>query len=113
MENMSTTLPDNRIRFSPTKIDFTAEVGVTGQDHDSYPSAGSQARFDWMRMVIIGLLSNQSSFTEPSEKREGTLWFDLNNQELKIWDGSNWESIAKYIIVGDPATADSAPPTLW
>lgn len=110
-------LPDNRIRFPSNKIDFDAEVGVTGQDHDNYPLPNSQARFDWMRMIIIGLLSHQASETEPSEYRDGTVWFDLNSNELKIWMGGTtdgaWQPISKAIIVGDPPSEGSDAPTLW
>ena len=85
------TIPDNRIRYPAAKIDFTADVGVTGQDHDSYPAPGGQARFDHMRMALIGLLSQQSSFDEPSQRRDGTPWFDLNTFALKIWYNGSWQ----------------------
>lgn len=83
-------LPDNRIRFQPTKLDLAAQVGLTGQDHDSYPAPGSQARYDWMQLYLIGLLSQQSSYDEPTQKRDGTPWFDLNDLTLKIWKMNAW-----------------------
>lgn len=85
------TLPDNRIRLSSAKIDFETEVGVASQDHDTYPESGGQARFDHMRMYLIGLLSQQSSFLQPAQKRDGTPWFDLNTLSLKIWRNGTWE----------------------
>lgn len=104
-------LPDNRIRFPATRLDFDASVGVTGQDHDTYPSAGQQPRYDWMRMFLIGLLSNQSSFSEPSQYRQGTLWFDLNTLAMKVWvenstgDGS-WQLLSEVIKLGDTTLSD-------
>lgn len=94
-------LPDNRIRFPSTKIDLSADVGVTGQDHDTYPAAGSQARADWMGLYLIGLLSSQSSFSEPTEKRDGTVWFDLNTLSMKIWRNSEWQQYAEAIDLED------------
>lgn len=97
---MSTpTTPDYRMRFPPGKIDFAGQVGTTGQDHDSFPSPSSQARFDWMRMVVIALLSNQASYDPPTQYREGTIWLNLNTPELMIWLGSSWEPLATAIRV--------------
>lgn len=100
-------LPDNRIRFPSTRINFTDDVGNTGQDHDDYPAAGGQARFDWMRMFLVGLLSCQSSYDEPSQYREGTLWFDLNTHTLKIRSSDAWVSAAAAIGLTPPATDGS------
>jgi len=89
---------DNRIKFPPTTVDFSA-VGTTGQDHDNYPAPGSQARYDHQRMVIIGLLSNQSSTSAPTEFREGTLWFDLNDFSIKIYSDQGFRHLAETIAV--------------
>lgn len=93
--------PDNRIKLPSTRIDFTNDVGVTGQDHDEYPSPGQQARFDHLRMYLIGLLSNQSSYLTPTNYREGTLWFDLNEMSLKIYSGDSWKNISDAVNLGD------------
>jgi len=90
-------LPDNRMRFPASPIDFDKEVGITGQDHDEYPKAGTQPRFDWMRMAIISLLSQQSSYSEPVEFREGTAWFDLNDEILKIRKDDEWRPFAEVV----------------
>ncbi len=90
-------LPDNRIRLSSVKIDFATEVGIASQDHDDYPPPQGQARFDHMRMFLIGLLSQQSSYDEPTEKRDGTPWFDLNTLALKIWYNGEWQSYSNAI----------------
>lgn len=100
------TLPDNRIRLTPTKIDFTADVGVTGQDHDSYPPPQGQARFDHMRMFLIGLLAQQSSYDEPTQKREGTTWFDLNELAVKIFINSQWVNYSDAIKIGSGTLTD-------
>lgn len=95
-------LPDNRLRFSSTKIDFANDVGVSSQDHDSYPPPQGQARFDHMRMVVIALLSQQSSYEAPTEYRDGTPWFDLNNLTLKIRKQSEWVNYSEVIGLGEP-----------
>lgn len=91
---------DNRIKFPATAIDFS-EVGVTGQDHDNYPAGSQQARYDWMRMVIIGLLSCQSSAIEPTQYRDGTWWFDLSTLSMKIRVGEAWEPAAKVLALAE------------
>ena len=91
---------DNRIKFPATAIDFN-EVGVTGQDHDNYPAGSQQARYDWMRMVIIGLLSCQSSDAEPTQYRDGTWWFDLTTLSMKIRIGEAWEPAAKVLALAE------------
>lgn len=98
-------LPDNRIRFPAPRIDFTADVGDTGQDHDSYPAAGGQARYDWMRMFLVGLLSQQASYDEPTQYRQGTPWFDLNTSTLKIRLGDAWVPLSQAITLTEPDTA--------
>lgn len=92
-------LPDNRIRFPPTKINLATDVGLASQDHDNYPAPGSQARADWMNLYLIGLLSQQSSFNEPTEKRDGTPWFDLNVGVLKIWKNSEWKLYSEVVPI--------------
>ncbi len=97
------SLPDNRIRFPAPKINFESDVGFVGGEHENYPAPG-QARFDWMRMYLIGLLSNQSSFDEPTERRPGTIWLDLNTVSLKIClladDGSlYWTPLSQALAV--------------
>ena len=92
-------LPDNRIRLSSTKLNFAADVGTSGCDHDNYPPEGGQARFDHMRMFLIGLLSQQSSYDEPTEKRDGTPWFDLGSGVLKIWKNDSWMMYSEAIPI--------------
>lgn len=93
------SLPDNRIRFPSTLVNFSTDVGVTGLTHDEYPQAGSQARFDHLRLYLIGLLSNQSSYVEPTNYRNGTVWFDLNTLSLKIRRNDSWTDISEAIQV--------------
>jgi hypothetical protein len=95
---------DHRIRFSPTPIDFANDVGITGQDHDTYPAPGQQARYDWMRMFLIGLLSCQSSDNPPNQYREGTPWFDLTDVTLKIRRNGAWVSVSQVIKLADTTT---------
>lgn len=83
-------IPDNRIKLQPTEVDFVNDVGVTGQQHDHYPSPDSAPRYDWMRLYLIGLLSNQSSIGEqPLNFRDGTLWYDKETGEYKYHDSDN------------------------
>lgn len=99
-------LPDNRIRFSAARIDLETEVGLTGQDHDNYPAPGEQARYDWMKIFLIGLLSCQASYTAPTQYRDGTLWYDLTNTCYKMWSGSAWVNLADAIAIGDTNLSD-------
>lgn len=94
-------LPDNRLRLQAPAIDFTNNVGITGQDHDNYPAPNQQARYDHLRMYLIALLANQSSYSAPTQYREGTLWFNLNTNELLIMHNGSWTSMLDVIKVGD------------
>lgn len=91
---MSLVAQDNRIRFDPTEIDFVNDVGLTGLAHDNFPAPG-QARYDWMRIYLIGLLANQSGTVEPVEKRVGTLWYKVG-YGFKIWV-DRWDDLAEHI----------------
>jgi hypothetical protein len=101
-------LPDNRIRIQPPLIDFESDVGETGQNHDNFPDPG-QARYDWMRMFLIGLLANQASYDEPVNYRKGSFWFDLNTSVLKVRTGegvagTEWSNFAEVVEVTDGVT---------
>lgn len=97
-------LPDNRIRLPAGLIDFAADVGIVSQDHDSYPPPQGQARYDHMRMVLIGLLAQQASFDEPTQYRNGTPWFDLNMNMLKIRSEGAWVNYSEVIPLGEADT---------
>lgn len=94
-------LPDNRIRLSSNKINFSLEYGTKGQDIDDYPPEGGQARFDHMRAIVLGLLGQQSSYDEPINYRDGTPWFDLNTNELKIHLNGSWVPYSDAIKLTD------------
>lgn len=96
------SIPDNRIRFPAAKLDFADLVGESGQDHDNYPPPRGQARFDHLRIYLIGLLTQQAAFDAPTQFRDGTAWFDLNTLSLKIRIGSAWVSYAQAIALTEP-----------
>jgi hypothetical protein len=93
------SIPDNRLQLPAPKIDFTDDVGTTGQDHDDYPPPQGQARFDHLRMYLISLLANQSSYDPPTQYRDGTVWFDLKDSTLKIRSNNVWAQISDAISV--------------
>lgn len=95
---------DNRIRFDSTRIDFEGDVGLTGQEHDNYPAPNSQARYDHLRSFLIGLLSNQSSDTEPTQYRNGSLWFDSALGVLKVRSGDEWAVLSSVAQITDSLT---------
>lgn len=93
---------DNRIDLSQMPVDFD-KSGTTGGLHDNYPAPNTSARYDLMRAVLIGLLSNQSSNEEtdgqPNEKRIGTLWYKKQSKLLNIFDGEEFVNLANHIGV--------------
>jgi hypothetical protein len=100
--------PDYRIRFSPTLTDFATDVGTEGQDIDNFPAANQQARYDWMRIVVLGLLCQQASESAPTQYRSGTPWFDLNDETLKIRRAGAWLGASESIKLAN--TEDPADP---
>ncbi len=105
-------LPDNRLRYPAPRIDFEAEVGLTGQDHDNWPSAQGQARYDWFRMAFIALLANQSSYDAPTQYREGTFWYDLNTETIKVFRNGQWADLSEAIQVSPVYSLASLVQTL-
>jgi len=100
---------DNRITLPTTEIDFNI-VGLTGQDHDTYPGPGQSARYDWMRLYLIGLLAHQTSQCPPTNYRPGTIWFSNSYDALKDsflfhkstnYDNFDCLSLSEGIKVGD------------
>lgn len=94
---------DNRLQFPESaEIDFVNDVGLTGQDHDNYAEPGTLPRYDWMRMILLGILASQSSRDEPTQYRPGTLHYDLNTFFYKCMKENNFEDIAKCMeIMGE------------
>jgi len=80
-------------------INFATEVGLTGQDHDNYAEPGSYPRYDWMRMIVLGLLANQTSDKTPTEFRPGTLWYDLTSFFFKCSQDGIFGDLSKNIQV--------------
>jgi len=101
------TLPDNRIKFDSALIDFETTVGTTGQDHDTYPAPDTSPRYDWFRMVLIGLLSNQASYDIPTQYRDGTTYFDLNTLSFKIYAQNAWRSLSEVIALSEGTDTES------
>lgn len=99
--------PDYRMRFPAGLIDFAADVGLTGQDHDNYPAPDQQARYDWMRLTLIALLTHQASASEPTQYREGSVWYDLNSNTFKVYMGitEGWQPLSKVINVAEAGSA--------
>lgn len=96
---------DNRIILSSTLVE---QDTATGQDHDSYPSPGQQARYDWLRSYLIGLLSSQSSADAPSQYREGTVWFDLTAMAFKAYRNGSWVHITDAISANRQNAAEDS-----
>jgi hypothetical protein len=102
------SIPDYRIRFPSAKIDFDEDVhggSPDGQDVNDFPEPG-QARYDWMRMVVIGLLANQSSEEEPMNYKIGTLWMNLNDEFFKYFNGEEFAELANAIRIGETSLKD-------
>jgi len=95
---------DNRLQFPPTLIDFDNVVGITGQTHDTYPSAGSQPRYDYQRMMHIALLACQSSNNPPTQFRIGTLWYCRSKKSYFVWNGTAWVSLTEAIAVSEDSS---------
>ena len=98
------TLPDNRMRFDASLIDFTNDVGIANQAHDNFPGPNQAPRYDWLRIMFISLLSSQSSYDEPTQYRDGTTWFDLSNLTLKIYASGAWRPLAEVLSVVEGTT---------
>jgi len=100
---------DNRISLGPSEVSFGDGTGLA---HDSYPAPG-EARYDTLRSYLIGLLSLQSGFDEPVERRLGSLWFNLNDSSIKIrFDdgaivsaaGTEWVDVSNAILLDTDLT---------
>ena len=90
---------NNQIRFPNDTIDFINDVGLTGQDHDSYAEPGTVSRYDWMQMIVLGLLAQQASNKKPENFRVGTLWFNLQKFAYECSDDNDFFNISEFIKV--------------
>lgn len=91
---------DNRLQYPSATVDFST-VGLSGQDHDDYPVPNTSPRFDWMRMYLMGLMSNQSSHTPPSEYREGTIWYNSLIEQYNYQTSSGFKPISEAIYINE------------
>ncbi len=98
--------PDFRIRFDAPRIDFGPDgLGTDeGLPVDSYPAPGSQARYDHMRSVILGLLAHQASVDTPAVAKPGAFWFDLNDATLKVYLNGEWSAFSTVLGLADGVT---------
>lgn len=93
---------DNRFKFpESSEIDFVHDVGLTGQDHDNYAEPGTLPRFDWIKIIILGLLANQASGEKPTQYRPGTLYYNLNTFLYECAKDGDFESLAKCIKIAN------------
>ena len=90
---------NNQITLPWHPINFSFDVGLTGQDHDNYAAQGTFPRYDWMRMVILGLLACQSSNEQPNEYRPGTLWYNLQDLNYKSVFSDTFRDLAYSIHI--------------
>jgi len=78
---------DNRIQLTNEPTTTTTK----GQLSDTYPNAEDPPRYDLMKSYLIGLLTHQSGTEQPTEYREGTLWYNL--QQIKINLTDQWHPL--------------------
>jgi hypothetical protein len=88
---------NNQIRLPVPIINFPVDVGLTGQDHDNYAQPGTHPRYDWMRSILLGLLSNQASYDEPTQYRPGTIWFKLTDLMFRSMKDGRFGDISECI----------------
>jgi hypothetical protein len=90
---------NNQIRLPNDEINFTNDVGLTGQPHDDYAEPGTLTRYDWMRMLCLGLLAQQASAEEPENFRPGTMWFKLSDFFYKCVKNGNFVELAECLKI--------------
>ena len=64
-------------------------------------------------MFLIGLLSCQSSNSEPNEHREGTWWFDTTENIMKIYSNDAWIDVSKIIKLDIDSNGDAVTLQDW
>lgn len=61
---------------------------------------------------FVRLLTNFSNSTGPRSPQSGQLWFDSQNNTLKVWNGSNWSSLLN-ATVGTTQPSNARSGELW
>lgn len=61
---------------------------------------------------FVRLLTNFSNTTGPRSPQSGQLWFDSQNNTLKVWNGSNWSSLLN-ATVGTTQPSNARSGELW
>ena len=53
---------------------------------------------DELKKIYEELKSSNASHDEPVDKEKGLIWYDLNTNTFKIWDGERWQSINRSLV---------------
>ena len=88
------------IQIADNDIDLTRGLNIVGRNRINYGLSTATS--------FLKLLSNFAGESPPSiaDPLTGTLWYDSNDEELKVWDGTDWSDITGASSLGGLSDVD-------
>ncbi len=98
-----------------TKVPITVYDNTSNTDTSlSFPGRNVTGYGQIIAENFLHLLENFASNNQPVNPVEGQLWYDTNNEQLKIWDSTNWKAASNIqTSVSEPDVASSRKGDLW
>jgi len=108
----------------PYTVNFTdknTKVPITVYDNTSntdtsliFPGRNVTGYGQIIAENFLHLLENFASGSKPINAVEGQLWYDTQNEQLKVWDSTNWKAASNIQTgVEEPDAASSRQGDLW
>jgi len=66
-----------------------------------------------LEKIYEELRSSNASYDEPLDKEQGLIWFDLNTNSFKIWDGERWQVINRGITSSFVQPTNAKEGDIW
>jgi hypothetical protein len=83
---------DRTLNVAPATLDISTPLYLPGQDYSGYGQAYDQN--------FLNLLQNFAGANSPTNPVTGTLWYDTENVDLKVWNSnsSSWIALSQTFV---------------
>jgi hypothetical protein len=92
------------ITLEDATVDNTTSLTMVGRNYIGYGEAQNEN--------FLFLLENFANAGAPAKPIAGQLWFDTENDSLKIYDGANWIAVG-FATISDTVPSDAPVGSFW